>query len=215
MRSTVVVARWFLAPGLVLLLGMPLAGQGARIGFGVMGGLAVANLHGSDVDPTLKSRTGFTAGVFLSAPIARNFTLEPQVLYVQKGTRAEASGVTATAKLDYLEVPLLLKLVFPMSGSNAVAPSIFVAPAVGFRISCKADATGGGGSASVTCGDAGVSVKSTDFSAAAGVGLDIGAFVIQGRYDYGLVKIGDYSQPADVKTGAWLFTLGYRFGGGR
>jgi hypothetical protein len=184
-----------------------------------MGGLALGNLHGADVTAFVgvgtQSRTAFAAGAFATFGLGRNFAIEPQVLYVEKGTKASAGGVTATLKLNYVEVPLLLKAVFPLAGSTRVAPNIFAGPAIAFRTTCNIKASNGSITAEQSCSDAALPVKSTDFILAFGGGLDVGPIALQVRYDFGLSKIGDVSQAADIKTQAWLLTAGFSIPIGR
>lgn len=187
----------------------PLAAQ-VPVQFGVMAGASFAKLGGSDVGSN-DTRTGFVAGGFLRFTPAGMFALEPQLLYVQKGAKADfGGGITGTLKLDYVQVPVLIKLNIPMA-DKAVAPNIFVGPAIGFKASCKISASNGSSSASGSCADNDFGIKSTDFSAVFGAGLDIRHFSFQGRYDLGLTKLGDGSANNDVKNRAWLLTVGYAF----
>ena len=192
----------------------PAGAQKPSSSFGPMGGLALGNLHGADVEAFVgvgtQSRTAFAAGAFATFGIAKNFAIEPQVLYVSKGAKASASGVTAAIKLNYVEVPLLLKAVFPLEGSTRIALNLFAGPAIAFRTTCNIKASGGGVTLEQTCSDAGLPVKSTDFMLAFGGGMDVGPVALQVRYDLGLSKLGDVSQAADIKTNAWLFTGGFR-----
>ena len=106
----------------------------------------------------------------------------------------------ATLKLDYIEVPLFLKLVIPVEGSD-VRPAIFAGPAIGFNMSAKAKGETGEGSVEVDIKDY---VKSTDFSLIFGGGVgfmvgtnELGADV---RYSLGLSSWDDSGEDFDVKN---------------
>jgi len=56
-------------------------------------------LRGSDVGDQ-KTRTGFAGGGFAEVGFSENAAVELQVLYVQKGAKADIEGVDGTFKLD-------------------------------------------------------------------------------------------------------------------
>nr|WP_305119992.1 outer membrane beta-barrel protein [Kaistella montana] len=52
-----------------------------------------------------KSRVGLNAGIFMNAPIAENFSIQPELLYNSKGVKWEGSEDGSTVG-DYLSVPV-------------------------------------------------------------------------------------------------------------
>src|SRR5689334_22875438 len=112
--------------------------------FGVMAGAQFSTLS-QDPEPTdveFYYKTGIVAGGFLGIQLTDAVSLEPQVLFSQKGAKVEGTGgnddLEGKIKLNYVEVPVLLKLAFPVSMARAT-PFVFVGPAVGFKVSCKAE----------------------------------------------------------------------------
>src|SRR5512134_1589049 len=94
------------------LLTAPVAAQNRPL-LGVYGGVNFAELGGEDVGE-VSSRTGLQAGAFASIPLGGILALVPGVAYSQEGTDVETGTSTSlTVKLDYLEVPLLLKVAAP------------------------------------------------------------------------------------------------------
>jgi hypothetical protein len=84
--------------------------QKTRIGF--TGGVSIANMH-SKVDGESdngKSRVGLLAGVLIDVPLNSQFSFQPGLQFVQKGTKDEQTygGVTEKVKLNinYVELPL-------------------------------------------------------------------------------------------------------------
>jgi opacity protein-like surface antigen len=200
----------FVVLGLLTTLVLPSTAAGqTTVTVGPMAGVSLARLHGSDVG-SQKTRTGFAGGGFLEFGLNRNAAVELQALYVQKGAKANIPGIDGTLKLDYVEIPLLLKGVYVREGSTRIAPNVFVGPAVAFQTTCKVRASSGGTTAEETCDNLGANFKSTDFSVVFGAGVDIGPVAVQGRYDLGLTKVEDETPAADVKTSAWIFTAGFR-----
>ena len=204
-------------PGRLLMLGLAAglvvvpataAGQNAFY-LGPMGGVSFAKFHGSDVGAQ-KTRTGFVGGGFAGLELGRYAAVELQAFYVQKGAKADVEGIDGSFKLDYVEIPLLLKGLYPIEGRIRVVPNLFIGPAVAFKAKCELEATSAGTTQSLSCSDAALDIKGTDFSAVFGGGVDIGPVAVQGRYDLGLVKILDVSGAPNTKTSAWIFTAGLR-----
>ncbi|MEP6472981.1 MAG: porin family protein, partial [Gemmatimonadota bacterium] len=151
----------------------PAQGQ-SRPHFGPMAGMSLARLHGMD-DSSTGSRTGFVAGGFVDIPLGERLGFEPELLYVQKGARTDINGgLQSTLKLDYLELPLLLKLLLPTASSTRVGPNFFAGPAIGFKVGCAVSSHQQNGppmATSQNCTDGGPSVRSTDLSLVFGLGL--------------------------------------------
>lgn len=207
--------------GLVLAFGMaalPAAAQ-TPISAGPMGGVSIFTFSGSDAsefgdlgaDVSKSNRVGFLVGAFAEFEIGDVLSLEPQLLWVQKGAKYNvdvtgASG-SATIKLDYVQIPVLLKAEYRQEGKD-LAPSVFAGPAVGFKTSCSVNIEADGASGSQDCdSDA---VNGTEWSVIFGLGLDYKRIVFQARYDLGLSGVPQDSD-VDVKNGGWAFTLGYAF----
>lgn len=179
--------------------------QGIKLG--VKGGVNIADFGGSDADSlgSTKSKAGFVGGAFAEFMIGDMFAIQPEVLYSQKGIKAEEAGATAKLKLDYIEVPVLFKVNIPIEGSK-VRPSVYAGPAVAFKASCKVSGSVGGVDVDVDCDDPLIDlpVKSTDFGVAFGGGIafDVGGAEvgIDVRYTLGLTKIDDDPDPFDIKN---------------
>ena len=162
---------WRLAGLVAALVSMhsPLEAQ-TNVHFGPLGGVAWADFHGADAGATT-SRTGLVLGAFVRVGLSAPLVIEPQLLYVQKGAESDpGNGSSSTFKLDYLEIPVLIKAAFPVASDTRIVPSIFGGPAVAFKVGCNIKATSGGASAEQKCSDAGVNVKGTDFSFVLGAG---------------------------------------------
>ncbi len=181
----------------------------ASIQFGIKAGGNMAKPTGADADDplaTLKSRMGFTGGIFLAFNFGSVLTIQPEILYTMKGASYVALDDSYTDKLyaDYIEIPLLLKLRIP---SPVIQPFIFAGPAVGFKLSEKHERDG------VPFGD--VLFKNNDYGAIFGAGVNLGrSFMIDVRYSLGLQKVintveGEV-QP-DFKNGVWAATIGIGF----
>jgi hypothetical protein len=175
---------------------------------GVVAGVNFATLH-TDGDAGVKTRTGFVGGIYNRSQFTKEIGLETQILYSEQGAKGfvEDADATGTLKLSYIKVPVLLAATIPTSGM--VHPRLFVGPAFGFKVGCTLTGTVAGFSASVSCEDAGIKVKTFEAGAAFGGGIDIGYFTIAARYDLGLTTINGTTDLFDVKNRVLSLTAGY------
>lgn len=204
---------WSAALAAALTLGAASGAAAQGISVGVKAGVNVATLGGDDVEDA-ESRIGLVGGAFLVYRFSDMLALQPEVLYSQKGTSFSDTEGEVTLKLDYVDVPVLLRLDVPLANSS-LRPSVFAGPVFSLRASCGAEAEFDGGSVEVNCDDfdeEGISFKDTDFGLAFGAGLDFPAgratVTLDGRYTLGLSSIDDSGQDADVKNRAFAAMLG-------
>jgi hypothetical protein len=183
-------------------------GAGAKkIQFGITGGLSLGNFNGSDAaagtGETKKMRMGFAGGLFADFDVSPSFAIRPQVLYVQKGAKYEEAGFSTKYKVDYIEVPVLLKWVPKMEGK--MQPTIFAGPFLGLLMTAKADSF-----------DFKDSSKTTEFGVTFGAGfgtkMTSGELFFDVRLDLGLSKIDDSAEKLNIKNTAFMALIGYKFG---
>ena len=124
---------------IIVLISINTYAQNIRIGFTT--GVTIAN-YKSKVDGKTESATakaGLTAGVLVDIPVAKHFSFQPAVNFVQKGTKDEQSYGTLTQKgsinINYLEMPLNF-----LYNSRSKTGNFFVGagPSVAIAISGKA-----------------------------------------------------------------------------
>jgi len=111
---------------------------------GVKGGLNIATLTGDDIDDA-DSKMGFAFGVFITYEINEMLSLQPEVLFTMKGAKFKDEYTEVeddyeyyekyegSWNLDYLEIPVLVKINIPMEGN--IKPNVFLGPALGFNLS--------------------------------------------------------------------------------
>lgn len=98
------------------LFGLAGAAQGQNIRYGLKGGVSLAQLTNFSSEAS-HSQVGATAGLMADAALSEKLSLHPEMLFSQKGQRFEGSGPggyssTETFRLNYLDVPVLLRLKF-------------------------------------------------------------------------------------------------------
>jgi len=160
-------------------------------------------------------------GVFLSIPIGGVY-LQPELLYSPKGAKVsdpESSDVDVTLKMDYVEIPVLVRI--PLGSGASASPYLLGGGAVAFESSCKFKGEAQGVSIEADC-DGGTDAelelqrKSTDFGAVVGAGVAIpagsGSMILEGRYTFGLVDLNDSGDSQDgFKNRAGSVFVGYSF----
>lgn len=200
----------------LLFTAAPLFAEGMM--FGIKGGLNMSNLSGDeatieDTDPSMKM--GFGGGVFFNYAFTELFAVQVEALYMQKGATYEWSegdeSGSLDAKIDYIEVPLLLKVNIPTEGK--IKPAIFAGPTFGFLMSSKLSGDG-----------VDEDMKDTTESMDIGIlgGLEIGYKMEKGMiflgasYEVGMMTIakteeGDEGDAPDIKNTNIGIYLGYGF----
>ena len=85
--------------------------------FGIKGGMNVSSLSKDSSLKDQNSKIGFNAGVFLNAPISSQFSIQPEILYNDLGSKVVQSEVilgntytTSKARnLGYITVPVMFQ----------------------------------------------------------------------------------------------------------
>jgi len=80
--------------------------------YGLKGGFNGATFSGADSKGS-EYKAGFAAGGFLNFGISDNFSIQPELLYSQKGASVDnfqVSGRTLKSTLGYLDVPILARV---------------------------------------------------------------------------------------------------------
>ncbi len=197
----------FLVAAMMLLLVSPLCAKGIMIG--LKGGLSEANLNGDAVTNN-SYKPGFVGGGFLCYDVTDIFSIQPEVLFVMKGAKFDSAEVSFKDKLDYIEVPILVKVTLPVSGK--IKPSLYAGPTFNFVMSAKqVDGE------EIDFKD---QISSMDFGIAAGAMLayqmEMASIFVEGRYDVGLKTIvknaDDTGDKPDITNGGFQFMVGFGVG---
>lgn len=194
----------------------PLAAQ--RLG--IIAGGTFSNIRTSE-DISTSNRTGTIFGLSLQVPVGAVVAIQPEFLFLSKGakfTQPTAARGGGSFRLDYLEVPVLLR--FDLS-RGVIGPHLYAGPSVGFNVGCKVEYRGQAGSAGTNtdCGEDNFKPKTLDYGLTVGGGLDfnlggIGA-TAGARYGIGLADIrNDNSDEfkSRVNNGVLSLYVGVLFG---
>jgi hypothetical protein len=182
------------ALGLMLAAALPV--QAASKWAGFKGGLNMADIS-SDDDADTDFRNGFSGGGFFGMGIGESFGVQLEGLYVMKGAKGEVAGDDATAKIDYLEFPVLFVAKFP--AGETLGFNVFGGPTFGFNINSELEVDG---SDTLDLSD---DTKSFELGAAIGAGLEFllesFSIVVDARYTLGATEIYDEDSADDKNRG--------------
>lgn len=203
-----------------LFLGAAIAASSIAFGqqFGVKAGVNISSVS-KDTWEDSKSKVGFNAGVFMNAPLAENFSIQPEVLYSQYGAKTTTKLLnqtySSTMSLDYITVPVMFQY-------NAT-PEFYLeaGPEFGFLVSAKNKFENESTGNSNTSKDFKDSLNTFNFGVGIGLGYNITPeFGINARYIAGLndftdndkwVKVDGTKDEANNKNGAFQIGLTYKF----
>ncbi|SHM73762.1 porin family protein [Flavobacterium saccharophilum] len=114
-----------------LLLCATVTAQTDKVKIGVKAGLNISSLTSDENELDSSDKTGFTAGIMAEIPLAKNFSIQPEVLYSQQGMKFSYSDVDvqnshykSTIGLNYLNIPVMLKYYVVKGLSVQAGPQI-------------------------------------------------------------------------------------------
>jgi hypothetical protein len=154
---------------------------------GVKGGINFSNMYTEDVNDN-NVLTSFNAGLYASIPVTKVIAFQPEFLFSRKGSElvydnAFATG-TAKFKLNYIEVPLLLKVNL-LKNLN-----IHAGPYFAYLIDAKVTNESNNESFNFEENINNDDFNKFDAGISAGIGLDFESIGIGARYNYGLTTVG-------------------------
>ena len=190
----------------------PLPAQSSRFTYGGLLGLSFSKAGGEDIGDNSKLVVGTAVGAFATFGFGGMLALEPQFLMVDKGIKSEESGLSATAKLTYLQIPLLVKVRFPLGAPGGVTGFLFAGPGVAYRVGCRLTLAQGGNELAGDCetDEETDALRSFDSSAIFGLGADIGRATFSIRYDLGLSRLDQSAEANDIKNRSIVILGGVR-----
>jgi hypothetical protein len=193
---------------IALLTGVSATAQAQSIKYGLKAGASLTSITGSDSDAA-KYKFGFNGGVLANLGLNDMVSIQPEILYSNKGYKFKYLQEDTRVALNYIDVPVLVKV-----ATGATGLFFELGPQVGFRLS-----------ADIKDSDYSVSFKdnthSIDFGYAAGLGFQAESGPVVGlRYNGGFTNIGKNGYfnglpvtATNSKNSAFQLYVGFMFGG--
>ncbi|MGL4994103.1 MAG: porin family protein [Bacteroidales bacterium] len=172
-----------------------------KISFGPKAGLLISTMtNGGEMNPRISAQFG----LFFSYKFNETLSLQPELLYSMQGVKEDDFGVEAKLNLDYLQIPLMLKL-------NLIKELyIELGPQIGFNTNSKLKGSTSGVEASI---DIKEMINPVDVSFAVGVAYDFPIGVTANlRYNAGLTNVfKDVNNDENSKHMLFCIGIGWRF----
>jgi hypothetical protein len=168
------------------------AGMAQNVNFGIKGGLNLYNIS-HDTNDAYEQKTGFHFGILAHIHLAKQFAMQPEIVYSVQGAKYTVGNTETDINLDYVNVPVLFQYMFD-NGFRLQA-----GPQVGFLNKAKSRTN-----------DVNTVIKDNfepiEFALALGVGYvhPPSGFGIDARYNAGLSTIS--------KNGADSYNRGIQLG---
>lgn len=170
-------------------------GKSSNSNFGIKGGYNLAAVS-YDGEGETGQRHGFHVGVYGESFISESFSIQPELMYSQQGYEEKyANGATFTQKLDYINLPVMLKA-YPSKNVFLEA-----GPQIGLAVSHKEEYNG------IISGSTERDPNSFDWGMNFGGGFKTDSGISLGvRYHLGL---GDLYENDKAHNRVWQFSVGF------
>ena len=194
---------------ILLCLALPLLSAPGFSQIGVKAGLNLASQRQGGFTQQ-GTRTGFLAGAFFAIPVNRRFTLQPEVVYIQKGGKKEresewGGSFLVTTKMNNIDLTLVSKI--HLGDLNAVAPHLLFGPCVSYLLSGRY--LYGEGEVTEDIED----YHKLEFGYTLGIGTDVilgsSRIYLDARFSHSLTDV--HITPSHIWNKGFSFSAGYYF----
>ncbi|MDZ4679108.1 MAG: porin family protein [Saprospiraceae bacterium] len=191
---------------------------------GIKAGINVASLsqdpdEANYDDYKAVSILGFQGGLTFELPIAGPLAIQPELLFIQKGGKAEyiineSNKLINTVRYNYVELPVLLKLKLGSTDGEGLGFYILGGPFVGYVLNGKSkqELTVLGQTTvseqDIDYNDETIQEKRIDWGASFGAGLHFGKLFIDARYNLGVNNLLDEDANNNNDNKPYLRTRG-------
>ncbi|MGE4170401.1 MAG: porin family protein [Candidatus Margulisiibacteriota bacterium] len=197
--------RYYLSLAVLVCVVMGMSGP-AFAEMGLKLGANLANWSGASV--STQGKVGFQLGGFVKQDLSDKFSMRYELLYSQKGANYSSSvtdgsntyAVSYADNFDYVELPVLFQYqAMPML-------SLYAGPYVSYLLTAKTHIAISGASVDV---DQLPNVNALDYGAIAGLGVTLGNWVVDLRYELGLADVNKTG--SSIRSNNMALSAGYRF----
>ncbi len=200
--------RFLLIPVALLIVFSGTDAKAGEIKYGAKAGMILSAISQTPIEweEEKSLKPGFTGGVFLNYAINESFSLQPELLYTQKGVGGSLYegiiNVDLTASFDYFELPVLAIYAFSTKGD--LKPFIYGGPGFAYNLSSELEV-----SALIFSGaiDFSSLTHTTDFIFVAGAGFEYtlggGTLILDARFQLGFTNVllsGDFEINGSTQT---------------
>ena len=155
---------------------------------------------GVDTSP----RPGFTGGILTALSRTAPITLQTEVLFTQKGSKASTGVGDVDLDIRYLEIPVAAR--FNVYRTPNKSLHVFAGPSFAWRLDANFELNG-------DRHDVDTAAEKYDFGVVVGAGFDVGQWLVSGRYTEGLRNVNTLTadSPNAVRNRSFAAMFGVRF----
>ncbi|MFH5884122.1 porin family protein [Halalkalibaculum sp. DA3122] len=180
----------------------------------IKGGLVGSRLINTEWESS--PAPGFAIGLSLDFRFTRLFSVQPEVLYVEKGSRERVQVSSLDTEfnlvLDYVEVPVLAKFHLPADG--LLLPHVYIGPYASFLIENNSN-TEIFENEQQTPDELIGEARDSDFGIVAGIGTDLdfrfNTVSAEIRYSAGFTDVFGGAAPQPARNGTVMLLIGFQF----
>jgi hypothetical protein len=167
---------------------LSLSAQDGEARAGLKGGLSLSNLISDNINDQ-NMRAAFNGGLFFKFPLSDNVAIQPEILYIGKGTTAMYDNFFSgdgefTHRFEYLEVPILA-VVNLTDNIN-----IHAGPYFGYMLSASVENISENSDYNFTEQMNANDFNRFDYGVAGGIGFELDAIGFGVRYSLGMQEVG-------------------------
>ncbi|MBA3649455.1 MAG: PorT family protein [Chitinophagales bacterium] len=179
----------------------------AQISLGLKGGGNLSSVHFKDTSENriAKSIVSFFTGGVMNIPVSKQLSIQPELLFTQKGLSIPDAWIDSRLNMNYLEVPVLLKRTFK---TKTVKICVNGGPYAAYLAGANAVATLDGQKERVKmeAEDINSTFQRFDYGIVGGTGFLLktgpGDITFDARYEFGLGNIEKSDPEMEVKDAA-------------
>ncbi|MBF8962898.1 PorT family protein [Pontibacter sp. FD36] len=204
---------------LLFAVGMAFTSMAQSVSFGPRVGatfskVSLSDGDGDELEDELKYTPGLQVGVVANFNVSELLSIQPELLFIQKGYKFGDSDAYLKGTSNYIEVPVLAKITF---GSEQVKGFVTGGPTVGYlasgKMSMKYDGNKGSDSYEFEDEDNRMELGAS-FGVGLGYNLGAGALNLDVRYGLGLTSLYEVESGESKSRNRVLgVSVAYLFGG--
>lgn len=202
---------YFLTLFLFCLLASPARSQQPPSEAGLKGGLSFATFSSAGSGQSASNNPGFALGGYANYRLSTSFSLQPEILYIQKGVTVNDSGIDFRLQINYIDVPVFAQ--YHING-NGFGPRLFAGPYASFALSSFSNVEVVDENR-LTPDEWLAHTNDVLFGLAAGLGIDREIsdrnYFLEVRYHFGLSPVFGETVPGDLTNRAFLLLAGLAF----
>ncbi len=197
--------------GILIFLSFTICNANLAVGLDVKAGINLASMSGSNIDDYIKEEgqdketfKGLAIGLAIPFTFSEIFTVQPELLFMQKGLTLVEENYSDEQELTSLDIPILFKVNF--LNNRMISPNIYTGPYFSFHTSSEV-----GGNGDLV--DYEVNTEVFDFGLSFGAGLKIdagmGHIITDVRYSKGFLPV--YKTNEELNHSVFTLMAGYGF----